>query len=196
MEVATRVATPREPGRVPECVGLLGASAMAFARYFPGRAFVGMACVAFLGLIAQGVFAEAPRAATGPPAAQTKPAATNSKTPIPTNAKPTAIAPTTPVAAAPATHVPAADARLSFSFRYQPWQQVLDWFAEQAGLSLLMDSPPPGTFNYTDSRELHHPRSARRAQRGPLDQGFHARAARADARRGEPRRRHPAQPGP
>ena len=59
MEVATRVATPREPGRVPECVGLLGASAMAFARYFPGRAFVGMACVAFLGLIAQGVFAQA-----------------------------------------------------------------------------------------------------------------------------------------
>jgi type II secretory pathway component GspD/PulD (secretin) len=29
---------------------------------------------------------------------------------------------------------------------------VLDWFAEQAGLSLLMESPPPGTFNYTDTR--------------------------------------------
>src|SRR5262249_34143879 len=40
----------------------------------------------------------------------------------------------------------------TFSFRYQPWPGVLDWFAEQAGLSLLMESPPPGTFNYTDTR--------------------------------------------
>ena len=28
----------------------------------------------------------------------------------------------------------------------------MDWFAQQAGLSLLMESPPPGTFNYTDTR--------------------------------------------
>jgi type II secretory pathway component GspD/PulD (secretin) len=41
---------------------------------------------------------------------------------------------------------------LTFSFRYQPWQDVLDWFAEQAGLSLLMEGPPPGTFNYRDKR--------------------------------------------
>lgn len=41
---------------------------------------------------------------------------------------------------------------LRFSFRYQPWSEVLDWFAEQAGLSLVLDSPPPGTFNYTDDR--------------------------------------------
>jgi type II secretory pathway component GspD/PulD (secretin) len=44
------------------------------------------------------------------------------------------------------------DVRLTFSFRYQPWQDVLDWFADQAGLSLLVESPPPGTFNYRDSR--------------------------------------------
>jgi len=44
------------------------------------------------------------------------------------------------------------DARLTFNFRYQPWQEVLDWFADQAGLSLLLESPPPGTFNYSDSR--------------------------------------------
>ncbi|HEX2473963.1 MAG TPA: secretin N-terminal domain-containing protein [Lacipirellulaceae bacterium] len=44
------------------------------------------------------------------------------------------------------------DVRLTFNFRYQPWQDVLDWFADQAGLSLLVESPPPGTFNYRDSR--------------------------------------------
>jgi type II secretory pathway component GspD/PulD (secretin) len=55
-----------------------------------------------------------------------------------------------PVAEAP--QVPAAEERLTFNFRYQPWQDVLDWFAEQAGLSLLVESPPPGTFNYRDSR--------------------------------------------
>jgi hypothetical protein len=42
--------------------------------------------------------------------------------------------------------------RLKFSFRLEPWQNVLDWFADQAGLSLLMESVPPGTLNYTDSR--------------------------------------------
>ncbi len=44
------------------------------------------------------------------------------------------------------------DVRLTFNFRYQPWQDVLDWFADQAGLSLLIESPPSGTFNYRDSR--------------------------------------------
>ncbi len=41
---------------------------------------------------------------------------------------------------------------MKFSFRYQPWGDVLDWFAEQADLSLIMDSPPPGTLNYTDGK--------------------------------------------
>ncbi len=41
---------------------------------------------------------------------------------------------------------------LRFSFRYQPWQEVLQWFADQCDLSLLMETPPPGTFNYTDNR--------------------------------------------
>jgi type II secretory pathway component GspD/PulD (secretin) len=44
------------------------------------------------------------------------------------------------------------DVKLTFNFRYQPWQEVLDWFADQAGLSLLIESPPTGTFNYRDSR--------------------------------------------
>lgn len=42
---------------------------------------------------------------------------------------------------------------MRFSFRYQPWGDVLDWFAESADLSLVMDSPPPGTLNYTDGKE-------------------------------------------
>lgn len=44
------------------------------------------------------------------------------------------------------------DTKLTFNFRYQPWQEVLDWFADEAGLSLLIESPPTGTFNYRDSR--------------------------------------------
>jgi type II secretory pathway component GspD/PulD (secretin) len=43
--------------------------------------------------------------------------------------------------------------RLRFQFRFQRWEHVLQWLAEQAGLSLVMDAPPPGTFNYTDTRE-------------------------------------------
>ncbi len=44
------------------------------------------------------------------------------------------------------------DGRLRFNFRYAPWKDVLDWFATQADLSLVLDAPPPGTFNYIDSR--------------------------------------------
>ncbi len=43
--------------------------------------------------------------------------------------------------------------RLRFQFRFQRWEHVLEWLAEQAGLSLVLDAPPPGTFNYTDTRE-------------------------------------------
>lgn len=44
------------------------------------------------------------------------------------------------------------DGKLKFSFRYAPWKDVLDWFAQQADFSLVLDAPPPGTFNYSDSR--------------------------------------------
>jgi type II secretory pathway component GspD/PulD (secretin) len=49
--------------------------------------------------------------------------------------------------------VPGKDTKLRFNFRFQPWKDVLDWFAQQAGLSLVMDAPPVGTFNYTDDRD-------------------------------------------
>ena len=42
---------------------------------------------------------------------------------------------------------------LRFSFRYQPWKDVLEWFADEADLSFVLDAAPEGTFNYTDSRE-------------------------------------------
>ena len=51
-----------------------------------------------------------------------------------------------------AVDAPAADGKLRFSFRYAPWPEVLDWFSTTASLSLQADAPPPGTFNYTDSR--------------------------------------------
>ncbi len=47
---------------------------------------------------------------------------------------------------------PSSEKGLKFSFRYAPWKDVLDWFSTQADLSLVMDAPPPGTFNYVDAR--------------------------------------------
>ncbi|MEZ6147758.1 MAG: hypothetical protein R3B91_20480 [Planctomycetaceae bacterium] len=50
--------------------------------------------------------------------------------------------------------------RLQFNFQYQKWSDVLEWIAEESGLSLVRDAPPagqeappPGTFNYTDTKE-------------------------------------------
>ena len=43
--------------------------------------------------------------------------------------------------------------RLRFNFRFQAWADVLDWFAKQADLALVLDAPVPGTFNYTDAKE-------------------------------------------
>ena len=130
---------------------------------------------------AQAELAEATPKATAPsPAAASKPVPPGTSLAKPAVAAPSSNAPNSAPAAAPAqskanpasgavtkspatslsssTHnaaaaaKPAADGRLTFSFRYQPWPEVLDWFAQQAGLSLLMESPPPGTFNYTDTR--------------------------------------------
>jgi len=82
-----------------------------------------------------------------------------------------AVPPAAPIAPEPATSVqslagpptvnekalPPSDIRLRFNFRYQPWQEILKWFAEQAGLSLVMENPPSGTFNYVDDREFTPP---------------------------------------
>ncbi len=42
--------------------------------------------------------------------------------------------------------------KLQFNFRDQKWADVLDWFARQAGLALVMDKSPPGAFTYTNNR--------------------------------------------
>ncbi len=124
---------------------------MACACYVSGpycRAFSTVLCVTVVGMIglsASGQQVSAPASRSGGEAKRVGPS--NAKSAVSKTSK-SASPPT--AAAAPST--PPGDVRLTFSFRYQPWQQVLDWFADQAGLSLLMDSPPPGTFNYTDTR--------------------------------------------
>ena len=42
--------------------------------------------------------------------------------------------------------------RLRFNFRFQKWADVLEWYARQANLSLILDAPPQGTFNYSDPK--------------------------------------------
>ncbi|GAB4130958.1 MAG: hypothetical protein Kow0040_09540 [Thermogutta sp.] len=102
--------------------------------------------------------------AVAPPATQPTPPTPPAQTvgpPTTTTGVPSAgeIPPGTPAVDQQATAETAAagtlapsDVRLRFNFRYQPWQEVLKWFAEQAGLSLVMESPPSGTFNYVDDR--------------------------------------------
>lgn len=52
---------------------------------------------------------------------------------------------------APAATVPN-DGKLSFNFKQQPWADVIRWFADQAGLSLIVDQTPPGSLTYRDDR--------------------------------------------
>jgi type II secretory pathway component GspD/PulD (secretin) len=42
-----------------------------------------------------------------------------------------------------------------FSYYHTPWAEVLQTFADHADLSLVLDAPPPGTFNYIDPREYN-----------------------------------------
>ncbi len=42
--------------------------------------------------------------------------------------------------------------QLRFNFRHAPWKDVIEWFAEQADLSLQADNVPSGTLNLTDSK--------------------------------------------
>ncbi len=48
--------------------------------------------------------------------------------------------------------VPAGEKKLRFSFKFQPWREVIEWFAQQNDYSLVMEVAPPGTFNYQDTR--------------------------------------------
>ncbi|MBL8871083.1 MAG: hypothetical protein JNK90_14905, partial [Planctomycetaceae bacterium] len=42
--------------------------------------------------------------------------------------------------------------KLRFQFREQSWADVLQWFARQDNLTLVMDRAPSGTFTYSDNR--------------------------------------------
>ncbi len=92
---------------------------------------------------AAGPAAKSPASATTPP--PTPPAA--APAPTPAAAAPTPAGTTTKTA--PSQPEP----RLRFQFRFQRWADVLEWFAREADLSLVLDAPPPGTFNYSDTRE-------------------------------------------
>ena len=87
-------------------------------------------------------------AAKGPDAAAVKEPAAETVPPAPRKALDAAA-----VKAPAAETVPTASHKLRFQFRFQPWKDVLDWFARQADLSLVMDAPPQGTFNYSDNHE-------------------------------------------
>lgn len=45
-----------------------------------------------------------------------------------------------------------AQVKLMFQFREIKWDDVLNWFAGQQDLTLVMDRTPPGTFTYSDAR--------------------------------------------
>lgn len=55
--------------------------------------------------------------------------------------------------------IPVEERVVQFSFKYAPWKDVLEWFATQADLSLVMNDPPQGTFNYTDRNKYKVPKA-------------------------------------
>jgi len=61
---------------------------------------------------------------------------------------------------------------LRFQFREQPWGEVLDWFARQEGLTLVMNQVPPGTFTYTDTRSYTAPEAIDLLNSVLLTRGF------------------------
>lgn len=49
------------------------------------------------------------------------------------------------------TEIPTAKDELTLNFQAAPWQQVLKWLADEADLSLQVDTFPTGTFTYKDA---------------------------------------------
>ncbi|MDD3470994.1 MAG: hypothetical protein PHE53_13610, partial [Thermoguttaceae bacterium] len=45
------------------------------------------------------------------------------------------------------------ESMIRFNARFQPWNSVLEEVAKQAGLSLMIESVPSGSFNYVDAKE-------------------------------------------
>jgi hypothetical protein len=60
-----------------------------------------------------------------------------------------------PAATPPPAKAPLAPEKsLQFNFQRQPWGEVLQWLADEAELSLVLDAPPPGSFNNTDAKAI------------------------------------------
>ena len=95
---------------------------------------------------------EPPAPAPAPPKPEAPPVAAAPAVPSP----PPAAQPAPPPPGKPdvaAEGMPDPDTvRVRFNFHHQPWKDVLEWLADQAGLSLNMEIPPPGSFNYRDTR--------------------------------------------
>lgn len=70
----------------------------------------------------------------------------------PTTASPPEAPLATPASPAPVPEANGKAVHIKFNFRFHPWEDVLNWFAQQAGFSLVMNAAPPGTFNYSDDR--------------------------------------------
>lgn len=115
-------------------------------RFLPGcREFVAVAIVGFSTGFAYGDEPSGQRHAEQP----NRPAADDEANGV---VRPEPPAEATEAAAHP-TAESANDLTLKFSFRDAPWAAVLQWFAEQAGLTLDLTDAPEGSFNYSDDRE-------------------------------------------
>lgn len=55
---------------------------------------------------------------------------------------------------------PKGEPQLKFGFAGDDWESVLDWFAENAGLSLYKVTLPEGTFDYSNDKKTYTPRAA------------------------------------
>lgn len=64
------------------------------------------------------------------------------------------------------------DRLITIRFSKTRWADVLKWFSAELGLQLIMNSPPPGTFNYND-KNRYTPREALDILNGRLQfQGY------------------------
>ena len=64
------------------------------------------------------------------------------------------------------------DKLITIRFSKTKWADVLKWFSAELGLQLVMNSPPPGTFNYNDKNQ-YTPREALDILNGRLQfQGY------------------------
>lgn len=62
--------------------------------------------------------------------------------------------------------------RLTFNFHKAPWSEVLQLFADAAGLSLNLRDAPPGTFSYLDRQEYTPTEALDIMNRYLLQEGF------------------------